>query len=451
MSKRDEFITIITAFRAASSTISDEQRKGLLRQAVHNYGLSVEEATEILQFLGLVVGREIDYFDVLGISIDAIHGLDENTIVGSVETAHKKLYRESLNAGGRPRPDGRTENEWRTLLNQARDTLIDAEKRNAYIASLKEDNPLDTEILSREIPTTPEQTPSLPTDSISDEEHSPTEPTTSLPLEKDGMVLIPAGNFQMGSEEFIAFNSEDPIHTVYLDSFYMDKYPVTNEEYKEFIDANPQWQKPAKWYARSQIRDAILKQFHDGDYLHDWKWEGYPPGKVDHPATWVSWYAAMAYSQWKGKRLPTEAEWEKAARGGLVGKKHPWGDALDMAFFDKIRNLNKTAPVGSYPANDYGLYDVIGNVFEWCLDKWDQDFYKNSPQKNPLSDGNISDLINNYKYIKETRVLRGGSWPKNERVAARFSCSPQYTSYNIGFRCVKPVSIDDYEKKNIEV
>ncbi len=446
MSKRDEFITIITAFRAASATISDEQRKGLLRQAVHNYGLSVEEATEILQFLGLVVGKEIDYFDVLGISVDAIHGLDETTIVGRVETAHKKLYRESLNAGGRPRPDGRTENEWRTLLNQARDTLIDAEKRNAHIASLKDDIPLDTETFSREIPTTPEQTPSLPTDSISDEELSPTEPTPNLPLEKDGMVLIPAGNFQMGSEEFIAYNNEDPIHTVYLDAFYMDKYPVTNEEYKEFIDANPQWHKPQKWYERSRPSEAILKQYHDGDYLHDWKWEDYPPGKVDHPVTWVSWYAAMAYSQWKGKRLPTEAEWEKAARGGLVGKKYPWGNTLDMEFLDKVLKLNKTTPVGSYPANDYGLYDVIGNVFEWCLDRWDQDFYKNSPQQNPLSGGNISDLINNYKNIKETRLLRGGSWPKNERVAARFSSPPQYTSYNIGFRCVKPVSIDDYEK-----
>ena len=286
MANRDEFITIITALRAASATISDEQRKGLLRQAVHNYGLSVEEATEILQFLGLVVGREIDYFDVIGISVEDIHGLDEATIVGRVETAHKRLYRESLNAGGRPRPDGRTENEWRTLLNQARDTLIDAEKRNAHIASLKDDIPFDAETFSREIPTTPEQTPSLPTDSISDEERSPTEPTASLPLEKDGMVLIPAGNFQMGSEEFIAFNNEDPIHTVYLDAFYMDKYPVTNEEYKEFIDANPQWQKPAKWFARSQISDAILKQYHDGDYLHDWKWENYPFGKVDHPATW---------------------------------------------------------------------------------------------------------------------------------------------------------------------
>jgi hypothetical protein len=134
MLKRDDFITIIRAFRNASPTISNEQRKGLLRQAVQNYDLSVEEATEILQSLGLVVGGEIDYFNVLGFSLDEIQSLDETTIASHVEVAHKNMYGASLRAGGRPRADGRTEEQWRTLLNQARDTLIDVEKREAHIA-----------------------------------------------------------------------------------------------------------------------------------------------------------------------------------------------------------------------------------------------------------------------------------------------------------------------------
>ena len=100
MAKRDEFITIIRALRAASATISDEQRKGLLRQAVQNYDLSVEEATEIFRSLGLVVGKEINYFDMLGFSIKEIERLDESIIVNRVETAHKELYRASLSAGG---------------------------------------------------------------------------------------------------------------------------------------------------------------------------------------------------------------------------------------------------------------------------------------------------------------------------------------------------------------
>ena len=152
MLKRDDFITIIRAFRNASPTISNEQRKGLLRQAVQNYDLSVEEATEILQSLGLVVGGEIDYFNVLGFSLDEIQSLDETTIASRVEIAHKNLYGASLRAGGRPRADGRTEEQWRTLLNQARDTLIDVEKREAHIAILQNDVPPPIEFVAEEVP-----------------------------------------------------------------------------------------------------------------------------------------------------------------------------------------------------------------------------------------------------------------------------------------------------------
>ena len=132
----------------------------------------------------------------------------------------------------------------------------------------------------------------------------------------DGMVLIPAGTFQMGSED--GWDNERPVHTVHVDAFYIDKYEVTNAEYKKFVDANPQWQK-----------GRIQRRFHNGHYLHYWNGNDYPLGKDDHPVVTVSWYAAMAYAQWAGKRLPTEAEWEKAARGGLVGKTYPWGDTID--------------------------------------------------------------------------------------------------------------------------
>ena len=135
--------------------------------------------------------------------------------------------------------------------------------------------------------------------------------------EKIPVVLIPAGEFQMGSDS--GEPDEKPVHTVYVDAFYIDVYAVTSADYKKFVDANPQWQK-----------DSIPEKYHDGDYLALWEKNDYPKEKADHPVIYVTWYAAMAYAQWSGKRLPTEAEWEKAARGGLVGKKYPWGDTEDI-------------------------------------------------------------------------------------------------------------------------
>ena len=117
-------------------------------------------------------------------------------------------------------------------------------------------------------------------------------------------VLIPAGEFQMGSNASNTESDEKPMHTVYVDSYYIDKYEVTNAKFKQFVDANPQWQK-----------DRIPRKFHNGQYLDLWQGNSYPPDKEDHPVVYVSWYAAMAYAKWEGKRLPTEAEWEKAATG----------------------------------------------------------------------------------------------------------------------------------------
>ena len=130
----------------------------------------------------------------------------------------------------------------------------------------------------------------------------------------------------MGNEN--GLDNEKPVHTVHVDAFYMDTHEVTNAEYKKFVDANPQWQK-----------GRIQRRFHNGGYLPFWNGNDYPVGKGDHPVVTVSWYAAMAYSQWAGKRLPTEAEWEKAARGGLVGKKYPWGDTIDDTKANYGRNV----------------------------------------------------------------------------------------------------------------
>ena len=244
----------------------------------------------------------------------------------------------------------------------------------------------------------------------------------------DGMVLIPAGEFEMGSHT--GNNNERPVHTVYLDAFYMDIYEVTNAQYKIFVDANPQWQK-----------DNIPEEYHDGVYLRLWDGNTYPEGKANHPVVYVSWYAAMAYAEWAGKRLPTEAEWEKAARGGLVRKPYPSGDTIDATRANYGRHFNTPIAVGQYPPNGYGLYDMAGNISEWCLDEYDPDFYATSAPKNPFSKGKRQATINDFKKVQEKeRVLRGGCWSDNGlllQVSYRDWGPQNYTSVFRGFRCVK--------------
>ena len=138
MSKREEFISFVNEFKIVSPTISNEQRKGLLRRAVQEYDLSVNEAVEILKMSGIVIGEKVNYFEVLALSIDQFQNQSEGAIAADVEQAHKRLYRASLNAGGRVRSDGRTEEQWRTILNQARDILSDPKKRYEHIAELSD-------------------------------------------------------------------------------------------------------------------------------------------------------------------------------------------------------------------------------------------------------------------------------------------------------------------------
>ena len=253
--------------------------------------------------------------------------------------------------------------------------------------------------------------------------------TTEPVVDVDGMVLIPAGEFVMGGNDNNASSDEMPVHTVYVDAFYMDTHEVTNAQYKKFLEAHPHWWKGGK--ASS------------GYYLRYWNGNHYPAGKGDHPVTYVSWSAAMAYAKWAGKRLPTEAEWEKAARGGLLGKVYPWGDTID----DTKANYNSrnTTPVGSYPANGYGLYDMVGNASEWCLDAYDWDFYRNSPRQNPIAGAvSIAQVLNNFtnnKLSNRSHVLRGGSYgSRNVRVAGRDRGSPTFVQTSSGFRCARVVT-----------
>ncbi len=252
-----------------------------------------------------------------------------------------------------------------------------------------------------------------------------------------GMVLIPAGTFQMGSYDMSSGNDEQPVHTVYVDAFYMDETEVTNAQFKAFVLENPQWQK-----------DRIPKMSHTGKYLYDWNGNDYPDGEADHPVVYVSWSAAMAYAKWAGKRLPTEAEWEYAARGGLVGKVYPRGNKLTPHDANYGGNVGGTRAVGRYPANGYGLYDMAGNVCEWCMDAYDRDFYATFPlngvARNPLASATpLPLLIREFVNIEVYRVVRGGAWNDSEghaRVANRLGFKVAATLNNRGFRCVKAVS-----------
>ena len=246
------------------------------------------------------------------------------------------------------------------------------------------------------------------------------------------MMFIPAGGFDMGSNDKDAEDDEKPRHTVYLDAFHINRYEVTNAQYKKFVDANPQWQK-----------NRIPEKYHDGDYLKHWNGNNYPPNKGNHPVVYVSWYAAMAYAEWGGKRLPTEAEWEKAARGDRYGRDYAWGDSLDPHKANYGENIGDTTPVGNYDMNGYGLYDMTGNVWEWCLDEYDADFYSVSPRRNPVAGGTVNNVVSDFTNVKSVRVLRGGSWVSNAkfvRVSDRARFTPRITNKARGFRCVRPVT-----------
>lgn len=226
---------------------------------------------------------------------------------------------------------------------------------------------------------------------------------------KDGavMVYIPAGEFIMGSN---ARDDEKPVHKVYLDGYWIYKYEVTVAQYRKFCTAKNGKMPPAP----------------------DWGW------KDNHPIVNVSWNDASAYAKWAGVRLPTEAQWEKSARGGPADRQFPWGDEwpppAQTGNFGFIEGYNdrfaETAPVGSFRLNGYGLHDMAGNASEWCADWYGQNYYKHSETRNP--EGPSSG---------DEHVLRGGSCFDNDayyfRVATRLADTPAEGDGGSGFRCVQ--------------
>lgn len=219
------------------------------------------------------------------------------------------------------------------------------------------------------------------------------------------LVLIPGGEFLMGSD---SEGDHFPAHNVYVDSFYMDRYEVTNGQYLAFCQATDH-RLPELW---------AMSGFRCG------------PDYPNHPVIGVNWYDAGLYAEWRGKRLPTEAEWEYAARGGLIGMKFPNGDSLRPS----DGNYNQSAKggpvaVGSYPANGFGLHDMQGNVVEWVSDFYDPAYYSSSPSTNPQGP----------EYGK-LRVIRGGGWHSGatcNRVYYRNALPPNWVDFNVGFRCAK--------------
>jgi len=228
-----------------------------------------------------------------------------------------------------------------------------------------------------------------------------------------GMVLVKAGEFIMGTPEK---GDTFPQHTVYLDDFYIDKYEVTNEQYVKFLNTIGKHE----GYINIDSEYCKIEKV-DGVYR-------VKKGYEKHPVVEVSWFGANMYSEWVGKRLPTEAEWEKAARG-IDGRKYPWGNTFDR---NKCNiNMVKTMPVGSYPEgkSPYGCYDMAGNVWEWVADWYSSDYYKNSSLINPKGPN-----------IGKYRVWRGGSLYGNEftvSCSARNYLSPESTRNAGGFRCAK--------------
>ena len=257
----------------------------------------------------------------------------------------------------------------------------------------------------------------------------------------EGMVLIPAGEFSMGDHHDVGHSDEKPVHTVYLDAYYIDAYEVTNAQYATFLN---------EYGKNEDAKGHGLLDIGDGDCLIEKVGDTYQPkaGYEDHPVIEVSWYGAGAYAQFYGKHLPTEAQWEKAARGGLVGKKYPNGDTIshdDANYFGTGgRDIwEEPAPVGSFPPNGYGLYDMAGNVWEWCADEYSSTYYSESPSENPLGPGTpiffVNDDSTNVNLLS-WRVLRGGSWlyvTYNLRCADRYGYIPSLTYSDTGFRCAQ--------------
>ena len=311
--------------------------------------------------------------------------------------------------------------------------------------------------------------------------------------EHKGMVYIPAGEFQMGAKSNQAYEDEFPRHKVYVDAFYMDKQEVTNQQFITFVDVTGYQtiaERPIDWEelklevppGTPKPPDSLLhpgalvfKQTESpvdlSQYMLWWEWKiganwKSPTGPessiseiMNHPVVHIAYEDAIAYCNWAGKRLPTEAEWEWAASGGNDSNKYPWGnDAVEKSYnkanfwqglFPYSNSKNDgyygTAPVRSYPPNSFGLYDMAGNVWELCSDKYSAHTYAQDEQngitKNPIGPEESFNPLEPYQ--TESYVMKGGSFLCNDdycsgyRVARRLGVDPYSGAMHTGFRCVK--------------
>ncbi|QDT37475.1 formylglycine-generating enzyme family protein [Stratiformator vulcanicus] len=321
------------------------------------------------------------------------------------------------------------------------------------------------------------------------------EPITEAPAaDPDGMVWIPGGSFEMGNPEpGDTQKDEIPVHAVTLDGFWMDATEVTNAEFSRFVEATGYKTiaetKPKREDFAGQIPDIStipeenlvagsicfnsefdpstidksqpLWPYAIWQHVEGASWrEPEGPGssiddRMDHPVVHVAYEDAVAYCEWAGKRLPTEAEWEYAARGGLDDVAYPWGDERnpdgqwkhniwqgEFPYENKVEDGYRTsAPVKSFEPNAYGLYDMSGNVWEWCRDWYRPDYYQRSPIWNPFGPAASFDP---QEPMIPKRVQRGGSFMCSDnycigyRVTARMKGDPMTGTFHCGFRCVLP-------------
>jgi formylglycine-generating enzyme required for sulfatase activity len=284
---------------------------------------------------------------------------------------------------------------------------------------------------------------------------------------REGMIYLEGGSFLMGTDDNEGFpkDGEGSVREITLSPFYIDPCTVTNREFKRFIEATGYrteaeqfgWSFVFHLFVSPQTAATVTSVVQNSPWWWnvtgaDWSHpEGPDSGiddRMDHPVIHISWNDAMAYCRWAGKRLPTEAEWEFAARGGLVQKRYPWGDLLKpdgehrcniwQGKFPDKNNASDgyagTAPARSFAPNGYGLYNVAGNVWEWCADWFSPTFHVNGPRVDPKGPP-----------TGQARVTRGGSYLCHKsycnryRVAARTSNTPDSSTGNIGFRCAADV------------
>ena len=289
----------------------------------------------------------------------------------------------------------------------------------------------------------------------------------SLPSTPPGMVRIPGGSFRMGSAD--GPPDERPVRRVTLAPFLMDRHEVTNAQFAAFVRATgyrtaaerPPDPRDFPGVPRRRLKAGagVFATGRGWSYVPgaDWRHPGGPEtslaGKGNHPVVQVSWTDARAYARWAGRELPTEAQWEYAARGGLAGEPYIWGAA---PFSPKrpqaniwqgdfpVQNLVQdgyatTAPVMSFPPNRFGLYDMAGNVWEWCADRYRPDAYRTMAARDPQGPATLLDPEDPSSPV---RVLRGGSFLcadctcKGYRPSARMKSSPDTALFHAGFRCV---------------